>query len=463
MADLLSRDGRVIAGLRGLHHLVVPALLWRHAGLVLQRHMTAQVRPAPDLHWAVVESLKGREKMDRLHIIRLALLAAPVFVAAPLFAEEPHGALPNLTPSIEAAKAVTEHAKRLREQRLTTGVAAPSQVGGGGTAIKRREGVFFFVSWSIPEPELKPLLREAFRLGATVVFRGLLHDGMKATVERTKTLAIELDREAPHIVLDPVIFEQFRISAVPALAIARDQQALIVEGEASLKYLLTILTREEPDVSPILSWFEGQTRGWEFGGPSTDLRPLMPTLTGIRTIPTDLKKYPILERDMREVLRDLVRNADMDKFRRALETKVKKRLKDGPALSLPVAPEFRRFSVDLTQRIDHDIPNHDGSAVVVKAGTVVNPLSYVTYRHRLVVIDGRDARQVEFARRQIGKYGAYEVKVLLTEGDFAVVSTSLQDRVYWLQPDMVTRFQLAHVPSVITQNGPLMQVEEFRL
>lgn len=398
-------------------------------------------------------------------MIRWTMIVAPMIIGAQAVAGDVGLVSPNQTvaPAVEGAKAVAEAARLLREQRVkaTMGTASPSSATESG--IRQRDGVFYFVSWSIPEEELKPLLREAFHVGATVVFRGLLHNNMQETVGRTKAIAIALDREAPHIVIDPVIYQQFGVTAVPALALARDRQALIVEGAVPLKHLLTILSREEPGAGPILLWFEGQTKGWEFGGPSKDLRPLMPALTGIRTIPTDLKKYPIIEQDMREVLREMVRNADMNKFRTMLEAKVKERLKNGPGLSLPVATESRRFNVDLTQRFDHDILNHDESAVVVKAGTVVNPLSYISYQQRLIVIDGRDDRQVEFARREIRKYGAAAVKVLLTEGDFSEVGKTLQDQVYWLQPDMVTRFKLVHVPSVLTQNGPVMQVEEFRL
>ena len=80
-----------------------------------------------------------------------------------------------------------------------------------------------------------------------------------------------------------------------------------------------------------------------------------------------------------------------------------------------------------------------------------------------IVIDGRDKAQVQFAQEQVQKFGAASVKVLLTAGDFEEVAKVIHDRVYWLQPDMLTRFQLAHVPSVVTQNGPMLQVEEHRI
>lgn len=199
------------------------------------------------------------------------------------------------------------------------------------------------------------------------------------------------------------------------------------------------------------------------GGPITTARPVMPAVVGLQKVPSDLTKYPIWERDLEEVFKERIRQTNMSPMKRELETKVKDRLKAGPGLTLPPVTESRTFSVDLTQRIDNDIPNHDGSAIVVKAGTQVNPLLYVSYRHRLVVIDGRDARQVAFAQEQVRQYGIDAVKVLLSDGDFESVARAVKDRVYWLQPEIIDRFKLQHVPSVVTQNGPVMKVEEVRL
>jgi len=101
--------------------------------------------------------------------------------------------------------------------------------------------------------------------------------------------------------------------------------------------------------------------------------------------------------------------------------------------------------------------------VLIKAGTHVNPLTQVTLRQRFIVIDGRKLEHVAFAKQQVQQYGAAWVKVMLTAGDFEVVSKAIQDRVYWVLPEIVTRFKLEHVPSVITQNGPMLHVEEIVL
>lgn len=366
--------------------------------------------------------------------------------------------------AVESAQTIKRYADQLRRQRLAgqkverSDAAITQPVG-----IKRREGLFYFVSWSIPEQELKTSFREAFYLGATVVFRGLINDDMPKTIARIKAVAVDLNKEAPHVVLDPVIFRQFGITAVPALAIAKDQHALIIEGSASLTQLLYRLRRANPDVAPLSDWAEGKSRSWERGGPITTARPVMPAVVGLQKIPSDLSKYPIWERDLEEVFKERIRQTNMSPLKGELETKVKDRLKAGPGLTLPPVTEARTFSVDLTQRIDNDIPNHDGSAIVVKAGTEVNPLLYVSYRHRLVVIDGRDGRQVAFAREQVRQYGMDAVKVLLSDGDYESVAKIVTDRVYWLQPEIIARFKLQHVPSVVTQNGPVMKVEEVRL
>ncbi len=369
------------------------------------------------------------------------------------------------TPStaVESAQTIKRYAEQLRRQRLAGQKVEQSGAITQPVGIKRREGLFYFVSWSIPEQELKTTFREAFYLGATVVFRGLINDDMPKTIARIKAVAVDLNKEAPHVVLDPVIFRQFGITAVPALAIAKDQHALIIEGSASLRQLLNHLRRANSDVAPLSDWADGKARSWEMGGPITTARPVMPAVVGLQKVPSDLTKYPIWERDLEEVFKERIRQTNMSPMKRELETKVKDRLKAGPGLTLPPVTESRTFSVDLTQRIDNDIPNHDGSAIVVKAGTQVNPLLYVSYLHRLVVIDGRDARQVAFAQEQVRQYGIDAVKVLLSDGDFESVARAVKDRVYWLQPEIIDRFKLQHVPSVVTQNGPVMKVEEVRL
>lgn len=375
-------------------------------------------------------------------------------------AQEPSAPAPEsqrrLSPR-EAAEAVRQQADLVRRQRTPAAAAQPT------SGIKKRTGVFYLVSWSIPEPELKGYLREAFKLGATVAFRGLINDDFPTTIAKTKALALELREQAPHTTIDPVIFRQLGVTTVPALVVANDQQALIVEGAAPLSHLLSVMVRENGDVKPLAEWYEGTQRSWERGGAIEVQRPAMPTLVGLTHVPTTLARYPIWERDMEAVIRERIQQADWAALQRQLETQVRDKLKNGPGIALPVATTSRVFAVDPTVQFDKDVKREDGQTVLIKAGTQVNPLTQVTLRQRFIVIDGRQARQVAFAKQQVQQYGAASVKVMLTAGDFEAVSKSIQNRVYWVLPEIVTRFKLEHVPSVITQNGPLLKVEELAL
>jgi conjugal transfer pilus assembly protein TraW len=157
-----------------------------------------------------------------------------------------------------------------------------------------------------------------------------------------------------------------------------------------------------------------------------------------------------------------MRRVDWGKVRDDLQRRVVERLHEGPNIGLQPATSSRVFTVDVTQRYEHDISNHDGTAVVVKGGTEINPLTRIALSHRYVVIDGRDAKQLTYAQSLIQRYG-FGVKILLSAGDVSEVAKQLQRRVYWVQPEMVSKFQLAHVPSVISQNGPVLKIEEVAL
>ncbi len=367
---------------------------------------------------------------------------------------------PALSP-LQGVENIRRHAQELRNQRLA-GMAPKAQGPAGAMPIKKREGVFYFVSWSIPDELLKGYMREAYRLGATVVFRGMIDNDMRKTVDRTKALAVELQQEAPHTTIDPIIFRQLGVTSVPTLAIVNDQAALMVTGAAPLEALLSQLSRSEATIRPLREWYVSQTRSWQMGGPITEPRPVMPVLTGISAVPTDLSRYPIAEQDMEEYLKEQMRRVDWGRVREDLHRRVMERLHEGPNIGLQPATSSRVFTVDVTQRYEHDISNHDGTAVVVKGGTEINPLTRIALSHRYVVIDGRDAKQLTYAQLLIQRYG-FGVKILLSAGDVSEVAKQLQRRVYWVQPEMVSKFQLAHVPSVISQNGPVLKIEEVAL
>ena len=239
---------------------------------------------------------------SKLRLYLLSMLTGLVLGPSWCFAEPATmggAGTPSLSP-LQGVENIRQHAQELRKQRLA-GMAPKVQGPAVTMPIKKREGVFYFVSWSIPDELLKGYMREAYRLGATVVFRGMIDNDMRKTVDRTKALAVELQQEAPHTTIDPIIFRQLGVTSVPTLAIVNDQSALMVTGAAPLEALLSQLSRSEGTIRPLREWYVGQTRSWQMGGPVTEPRPVMPVLTGISAVPTDLSRYPIAEQDMGKI------------------------------------------------------------------------------------------------------------------------------------------------------------------
>jgi conjugal transfer pilus assembly protein TraW len=86
----------------------------------------------------------------------------------------------------------------------------------------------------------------------------------------------------------------------------------------------------------------------------------------------------------------------------------------------------------------------------------------VTYPKTLVVIDGTDPEQVKwFAASEYDK--RLDVTLLLTEGSFGAVSKRISRPLFYADRKMLARLKLKAVPSVIRQNGRIMEVTEVKL
>lgn len=75
-----------------------------------------------------------------------------------------------------------------------------------------------FVSFSMPREELAQRVRDAAELGIPVVIRGLVEGDMRATANAVAGLVKETNTGGVQI--DPTLFRQYRISAVPVLIVS---------------------------------------------------------------------------------------------------------------------------------------------------------------------------------------------------------------------------------------------------
>lgn len=113
-----------------------------------------------------------------------------------------------------------------------------------------------FVSLSIPREALQRLIDQAERAGATLVFRGLKGDSMMKMGEEIKAIVGDSNVS---VAIHPPAFQQFNVSRVPAVVIAKPEASSVLDsgcskaetfvkvtGDVSLDYALEHIERKSP-------------------------------------------------------------------------------------------------------------------------------------------------------------------------------------------------------------------------
>jgi conjugal transfer pilus assembly protein TraW len=174
------------------------------------------------------------------------------------------------------------------------------------------------------------------------------------------------------------------------------------------------------------------------------------------------KTYPVIEPDMYEELMSKVKQYDWSKVfdKEKILDKVKKWHPGRSKLPLCEVPD-RVFKVDLTWTLPYDIKDIDGNIIYPK-GYTFNPLDYVVMPAKLVIINGEDINQVKWFEKSRYK-GAPGVMLLITDGSWYDLSVRFKQAVYVALPEIIKRFRITCVPSLVEQEGNMMKVTEVNV
>ena len=112
--------------------------------------------------------------------------------------------------------------KRQRQQQVKPDDSAPA--------------VMMFVSFSMPEDDLRTRVKDASDLGVTVSLRGMVNGDMRQTGTRIAQLVKETNTGGMQI--DPVSFRRFGITSVPTLVVICEHKSDRVLGDISLREAL---------------------------------------------------------------------------------------------------------------------------------------------------------------------------------------------------------------------------------
>lgn len=175
------------------------------------------------------------------------------------------------------------------------------------------------------------------------------------------------------------------------------------------------------------------------------------------------KTYPIAEPDAIEEMQNAAKKVDWGKVFNAKS--VTKRLHDYSPRDhavLPKAEKNRVRQVDMSYTLEFDVFNPTTGEVMYPKGYTFNPLDFVTFHKKVVVIDGSDPDQVDWFLKS--KYAKDANTVLhITGGVFYEVSEKVKRSVFFATQIIVKRFQFEYVPSVAYEDNSRkrMEVLEF--
>ena len=173
--------------------------------------------------------------------------------------------------------------------------------------------------------------------------------------------------------------------------------------------------------------------------------------------------FPVEEQSILETIMTRLRTMDASGEMAALKSEMQDKTREyamrpHPVSFVSTAETYRQFEIDLSVRVERDLADHNG-VIFARAGTIINPLDYSTFSKRIVMINGDDPDQVAFA---LSIASEEPTKIILTSGA-PLALTEEHGVLFWFDQQGVfaRKFQIAHVPAVITRSYPRMLVEEI--
>lgn len=299
---------------------------------------------------------------------------------------------------------------------------------------------YVFISFSLGDEELKELFaRNAGKDDTALVLRGI-PDGMTLGegVKLIQGLAAQFD-PMPNVVIDPTLFRDFRIKAVPTVIRVREKKSVVEVRKPGTKRtdtaeLLGKATGLHSDV-----WIKSQLEAGRKGdfGQQGEVRG-------------------IAERDLIEVAKERVMKIDWEAKK---ERAAKRAWANLQYENLPTASKSVVRTIDPTILVEQDILDLNGNAVR-RAGERVNPMDIRPLTLALIVFNPLVESELRVVEAELPKLKREHPEVMLLATDMVKDETGwdayvrltdrLDSHVYLLTPEVRERFLLRATPSVVT-------------
>lgn len=127
-----------------------------------------------------------------------------------------------------------------------------------------------------------------------------------------------------------------------------------------------------------------------------------------------------------------------------------------PVKGLIATTKPRRYHIDPTQKISHDIVDHKGQ-ILARAGDQINPFKHISLQKGLLFIFGDNPSHVAWAQQHAKDY-----HVILVNGSPHKIMENHIFTCYFDQGGHITQhYGIQQIPARIDQEGMFLQVSEF--
>lgn len=177
--------------------------------------------------------------------------------------------------------------------------------------------------------------------------------------------------------------------------------------------------------------------------------------------------YPIMEKDFLEFIQERVKEVQHNGQWRSLQNKMQQdatTYRDRPksVFNITKATQTKTWKFDPTIQLDHDVRTPDGK-LIAASGTRINPLSFISLSNTLIFFNGDDPEQVKWVLSQNKKLKG-KTKLILVNGSVLEQEKLFSSPIYFDQEGRLTnRFQIKHVPAMVSQEGLHLKISEVLL
>lgn len=177
------------------------------------------------------------------------------------------------------------------------------------------------------------------------------------------------------------------------------------------------------------------------------------------------KTFAIAEMDFLEYLQLKMKGMQANGEWKTVQSEFKKRVKEHVARPTPTrllrAEDNRMWFFNPSLTVPYDVRDSHGQ-VIVKQGTIINPLDRVGLSSTLIFFDGDDKAQVAWVAQELTRH--QKVKLILTSGSVKDVANQFKQAIYFdLNGFLIAKFKIKHLPVKVFQAGKQLQINEVNI